>query len=107
MHEVTRYEITVSEIVALDFHRKNIMLIQQTRGDEIVALREEMAGAEGIKPPAVLHETSITRPALRNLNVDRSQDRPASSKCCCHAHQQSSEIYLVKNWCYIWECGAT
>ncbi|ELS43320.1 hypothetical protein [Pseudomonas syringae] len=34
--EIPRHEITVSNIVALEFHRKSMLMIQQDPGDEIV-----------------------------------------------------------------------
>ncbi|KTB99489.1 hypothetical protein AO387_21330 [Pseudomonas syringae ICMP 11168] len=33
--QVPRHEITVSKIVALEFHRKSVLMIQQDPGDEI------------------------------------------------------------------------
>ncbi|MCF5708934.1 hypothetical protein GIV19_16760 [Pseudomonas syringae] len=36
MLEVPRHEITVSNIVALEFHRKSMLMIQQDPGDEVV-----------------------------------------------------------------------
>ncbi|RMS45549.1 hypothetical protein ALP66_02202 [Pseudomonas amygdali pv. photiniae] len=36
MHKVPRHEIIVSEIVALEFHRKSVLMIQQDPGDEII-----------------------------------------------------------------------
>ncbi|MDF5772944.1 hypothetical protein [Pseudomonas syringae] len=36
MLEVPRHEITVSNIVALEFHRKSMLMIQQDPGDELI-----------------------------------------------------------------------
>ncbi len=36
-YEVQRHEIRVSNIVALDFHRKSMLMIQQDPGDEVIA----------------------------------------------------------------------
>lgn len=36
MHKVPRHEIIVSEIVALEFHRKSMLMIQQDPGDEVI-----------------------------------------------------------------------
>ncbi|MEE4733928.1 hypothetical protein V2K05_06685 [Pseudomonas alliivorans] len=35
--EVPRHEITVSKIVALEFHRRSMLMIQQDPGDEILS----------------------------------------------------------------------
>ncbi|KPB90317.1 hypothetical protein CFBP3846_03120 [Pseudomonas syringae pv. avii] len=35
--QVPRHEITVSNIVALEFHRKSMLMIQQDPGDEILS----------------------------------------------------------------------
>ncbi len=37
MLEVPRHEITVSKIVALEFHRKSMLMIQKDPGDEVVS----------------------------------------------------------------------
>lgn len=37
MLEVPRHEITVSNIVALEFHRKSMLMIQQDPGDEVIS----------------------------------------------------------------------
>lgn len=37
MLEVPRHEITVSKIVALEFHRRSMLMIQQDPGDEILS----------------------------------------------------------------------
>ncbi|KPW41464.1 hypothetical protein ALO87_200040 [Pseudomonas syringae pv. apii] len=34
--EVPRHEITVSKIVALEFHRRSMLMIQQDPGDEVI-----------------------------------------------------------------------
>ncbi|GFZ70605.1 hypothetical protein PSE10C_13470 [Pseudomonas amygdali pv. eriobotryae] len=34
---VPRHEITVSEIVALEFHRRSMLMIQKDPGDEVVS----------------------------------------------------------------------
>lgn len=36
MLQVPRHEITVSKIVALEFHRKSMLMIQQDPGDEVI-----------------------------------------------------------------------
>ncbi|WP_122572147.1 hypothetical protein [Pseudomonas viridiflava] len=36
MLEVPRHEITVSKIVALEFHRKSMLMIQKEPGDEVL-----------------------------------------------------------------------
>ncbi|EGH45164.1 hypothetical protein PSYPI_23674, partial [Pseudomonas syringae pv. pisi str. 1704B] len=36
MLEVPRHEIIVSEVVALEFHRKSMLMIQQDPGDELI-----------------------------------------------------------------------
>ncbi|MDG6423767.1 hypothetical protein QCD74_09485 [Pseudomonas syringae pv. actinidiae] len=36
MLEIPRHEITVSNIVALEFHRKSMLMIQQDPGDELI-----------------------------------------------------------------------
>lgn len=37
MLEIPRHEITVSKIVALEFHRKSMLMIQKDPGDEVVS----------------------------------------------------------------------
>lgn len=37
MLEIPRHEITVSNIVALEFHRKSMLMIQQDPGDEVIS----------------------------------------------------------------------
>lgn len=48
-----------------------------------------------------------TRKTLSNLNIDRSQDRPAQFKCRRCTHQHCSWIEVVKNWSYKRKCSAT
>ncbi|KPW11189.1 hypothetical protein ALO42_200010 [Pseudomonas syringae pv. atrofaciens] len=36
MHKVPHHEIIVSEIVALEFHRKSMLMIQKDSGDEVI-----------------------------------------------------------------------
>ncbi|MGY2257051.1 hypothetical protein [Pseudomonas reactans] len=38
---VPRHEITVSKIVALEFHRKSMLMIQQDPGDEVISPQGE------------------------------------------------------------------
>ena len=85
-----RHKYEVSHSVALEFSRRSMLMIQQDPGDEIVAPDRNLEGAGGFEPPAELSGSCVTRPALRNLNIDRSQRRPAPSKCRCHNHQHCS-----------------
>ena len=85
-----RHVIELSKNVSLAFHRKSLLMIQQDPGDEVVAPDQNLEGAGGLEPPAELSGSCITRPTLHNLNIDRSQRRPAPSKCCCHNHQHCS-----------------